>query len=99
MCIRDRYKDQNFQIIGISLDRSKEPLEAYVEEEGLAWLQYWDESRKLRTLYGVWGIPSAFLIDGEGIIREASLGGFDVETAVAELIAQPVVKKEDVAPQ
>ncbi len=84
----EKYKDQQFQIIGISLDRSKEPLETYIKSEKLAWIHYWDESREIRTLYGVWGIPSAFLIDGEGIIRKASLGGFDVETAVAELVKE-----------
>ena len=82
------YKDQKFQIIGISLDRSKEPLEAYIEKEGIAWDNYWDEDRSLRTLYGVSAIPTAFLIDGEGVIRKASLGGFDVETAVAELLKE-----------
>ena len=91
----EAYKDQNFQIIGISLDRSKQPLEAYVEKEGLEWIHYWDESRKLRTLYGVWGIPSAFLIDSEGIIRKASLGGFDVESAVAELMQENLAKPVD----
>ena len=91
----EAYKDQNFQIIGISLDRSKQPLEAYVEKEGLEWIHYWDESRKLRTLYGVWGIPSAFLIDSEGIIRKASLGGFDVESAVAELMKENLAKPVD----
>jgi peroxiredoxin len=78
----EKYKDQNFQIIGISLDMAQEPLTTYVEKEGLAWIHYWDESGDLRNLYGVRGIPSAFLVDGEGIIRKASLGGFDVETAV-----------------
>lgn len=90
-----QYKDQQFQIIGISLDTSKEPLETYIEKEGLAWVHYWDESREIRTLYGVWGIPSAFLIDGEGIIRKASLGGFDVETAVAELVKENIAKPAD----
>ena len=91
----EKYKDQQFQIIGISLDRSKEPLETYIEAEKLAWIHYWDESREIRTLYGVWGIPSAFLIDGEGIIRKASLGGFDVETAVAELVKENLSKPAD----
>ena len=99
----EKYKDQNFQIIGISLDGSKPPLEAYIEKEGLAWLHYWDESREVRTLYGVRAIPSTFLIDGEGIIRKANLGGFDVESAVAELVkenlAKPAVKKEDTGSQ
>ena len=88
----EEYKDQKFQIIGISLDRSKQPLEAYVEKEGLAWHHYWDENRGLRTLYKVWGIPTAFLIDGEGIVRKASLGGFDVESAVAELVTENLAK-------
>ena len=91
----EAYKDQNFQIIGISLDRSKQPLEKYIEKEGLGWIHYWDESRQLRTLYGVWGIPSAFLIDSEGIIRKASLGGFDVESAVAELVEENLAKPVD----
>ena len=88
----EKYKDQNFQIIGISLDRSIEPLETYIEKEGLAWLQYWDESRTVRNLYEVRAIPSTFLIDGDGIIRKANLGGFDVESAVAELVKENLAK-------
>ena len=91
----EKYKDQNFQIIGISLDQSEEPLAAYIEKEGIAWMHYWDESRDLRNLYGVWAIPSAFLVDGEGIIRKASLGGFDVESAVAELVEENLARPDD----
>lgn len=91
----ETYKDQKFQIIGISLDQSEEPLAAYIEKEGLAWVHYWDESRDVRNLYKVWGIPTAFLIDGEGIIRKASLGGFDVETAVAELVEKNLARPAD----
>ena len=92
------YKDQNFQIIGISLDRSKPPLEAYIEKEALAWEHYWDQDRKVRTQYGVTAIPTAFLIDGEGIIRKASLGGFDVESAVAELVKENQEKTDNPSP-
>lgn len=91
----ETYKDQKFQIIGISLDQSEEPLAAYIEKEGLAWVHYWDESRDVRNLYKVWGIPTAFLIDGEGIIQKASLGGFDVETAVAELVEKNLARPAD----
>ena len=91
----EKYKDQNFQIIGISLDRSTEPLTAYIEKEGLAWKHHWDENRDIRNLYKVWGIPTAFLIDGEGIIQKASLGGFNVETAVAELMKENPAQPAD----
>jgi peroxiredoxin len=90
----EKYKNQKFQIIGISSDKSKSPLEVYVEKEGLGWIHTWDENRDLRNLYGIIGIPTAFLIDGEGVIRKASLGGFDVETAVAELVQENLAKTE-----
>ena len=91
----EKHKDQNFQIIGICLDQSEEPLTAYIEKEGLSWFHYWDKSRDIRNLYKVWGIPTAFLIDGEGIIRKASLGGFNVESAVAELVEANLTRPAD----
>ena len=91
----EKYKDQKFQIIGISLDRSQPPLDAYIEKEGITWHNYWDKNREVRNLYKVWGIPTTFLIDGEGVIRKASLGGFDVETAVAELVEENLAKQAD----
>ena len=99
----EKYKDQKFQIIGISLDRSMKPLEAYLEKEELGWLQYWDKSREVSTMYKVQGIPATFLIDGEGVIRKTNLRGHALEHAVADLVkenlARVVGKKEDVAPQ
>lgn len=84
----EKYKDQKFQIVGISLDRSREPLEAYIEKENLTWLHYWDNIGKVSNLYKVQGIPSTFLIDGEGVIRKTNLRGSRLETAVAELVAE-----------
>ena len=88
----EKYKNQKFQIIGISSDGSKQPLEAHIEKEGLGWIHTWDENGDLNNLYGIIGIPTIFLIDGKGIIRKASLGGFDVETAVAELVKENLAK-------
>ena len=98
-----KYKDQKFQIIGISLDRSMEPLKDYIEKKELGWLQYWDKSGKIGNLYKVRAIPSTFLIDGEGVIRKTNLRGHALEHAVADLVkenlAKPAGEKEDVAPQ
>ena len=99
----EKYKDQKFQIIGISLDRSMEPLKAYVEKEELGWLHYWDQTSKVSSIYKVQAIPSTFLIDGTGVIRKANLRGAALETAVAELaqenLAKQAAKKEDTGSQ
>ena len=84
----ERYKNQKFQIIGISLDNSIAPLEAYIQGEGIAWRQYLDSSGKISGLYNVRAIPSTFLIDGAGIVRRVSLRGYALEAAVAELVRE-----------
>lgn len=90
----EKFKDQKFQIIGISLDGSLYALEEYIVREELSWHHYWDQDREIRTLFEVKAIPSAFLIDGEGIIQKAYLGGFDVETVVAEMVKQNLEKSD-----
>ena len=91
----EKYKDQKFQIVGISLDRSKEPLAAYIEKENLTWLHYWDNTGKIANLYKVVGIPATFLIDGEGVIRKTNLRGYRLETAVAELVKENLAQPAD----
>ena len=83
-----KYKNQKFEIIGISLDRSMEPLETYIASEGLAWRQYLDSNGGIANMYNVRAIPSTFLIDGTGIIRRVNLRGSALETAVAELVRE-----------
>ena len=91
----EKYKDQKFQIIGISLDRSKEPLDAFIHEKELGWVQYWDNTGKIANLYKVQAIPSTFLIDGEGVIQKTNLRGHRLETAVAELVQTNLGKPAD----
>ena len=83
-----KYKNHKFEIIGISLDRSIAPLEAYVASEGLTWRQYWDSSVRISNMYNVRAIPSTFLIDGAGIIRRVNLRGSALEMAVGELVRE-----------
>ena len=91
----EKYKDQKFQIVGISLDRAREPLAAYIEKENLTWLHYWDNTGKVSNLYKVQAIPSTFLIDGEGVIRKTNLRGYRLETAVAELVEKNLARPAD----
>ena len=87
-----KYRDQQFEIIGISLDRAKAPLESYIEKEEIAWPQFLDQAGKIATMYNVSAIPSTFLIDGEGIIRKVNLRGNALEPAVAELVKENLTK-------
>lgn len=87
-----KYKNRNFEIIGISLDRSMSPLKTYLEEQGIKWPQYYDNSRNVSNMYQVKSIPSTFLIDAEGIIRMTNLRGSALESGVAQLVQENLAR-------
>ena len=89
----EKYRNQEFEIIGISRDYSKEPLEAYLKKEGIAWRQFWDSDSRITELYNILAFPTTFLIDGEGIVRKVNVRMNGVEPAVAALVKENLAKK------
>jgi thiol-disulfide isomerase/thioredoxin len=92
--LKQYYRELNpkgFEIIGISLDNSIEPLNEYIKNENLKWKisfsgKGWnDETAKL---YGVNSIPSYWLIDKKGILRYFGLSKDKLKKAVEELLAE-----------
>ena len=89
--VYEKYKDANFQIIGISLDESRATLVGYLEKEGITWPQVFDGNgwkNQVAQMYGISAIPHMYLIDGEGVIRTSDVRGSALEPAVAELIQE-----------
>ena len=89
--VYEKYKDANFQIIGISLDDSRDKLVGYLEKEGITWPQFFDANgwkNQVATMYGISAIPQMYLIDGEGVIRKSGVRGHALEPAVAELVEE-----------
>ncbi|MBW8040758.1 MAG: redoxin domain-containing protein [Planctomycetes bacterium] len=88
----NKYHDDGFEIIGISLDRSREKLEKFIEENDMPWPQYFDGKgwdNEISTSFDIQSIPSTFLLDGQGIVRYANLRGSALDLAVAEALGNP----------
>ncbi|RKU30723.1 hypothetical protein C6497_03330 [Candidatus Poribacteria bacterium] len=83
-----KYKNQNFEIIGISLDHDLNELTTYLETKGITWPQYYDNAGQISNLYQVQAIPTTYLIDSKGIIRYANLRGNALENAVRQLVLE-----------
>lgn len=80
---------KGFEIISISLDRQEAPWKEAIEKDGLVWQNHaWDQSGNLSRLYHVASIPSAFLIDGDGLIiaSGAELRGLGLHLKLDELL-------------
>ncbi|PAW92949.1 hypothetical protein CKK33_05360 [Mucilaginibacter sp. MD40] len=89
----NKYKNKNFTILGVSLDRpnAKAAWLGAIHKDGLTWtqvsdLQFWNS--KAAALYGVRAIPQNFLIDPNGKIIGKNLTGGDLENKLEELFGK-----------
>lgn len=87
----NKYKDRNFHIIGVSLDRAgqKEKWLKAIHDDKLDWtqvsdLKFWDND--VAKQYGIKAIPQNFLVNPEGIIVAKNLRGDELEQKLSEFI-------------
>jgi thiol-disulfide isomerase/thioredoxin len=68
----EKYHDQGFEVVGISLDTDREALEKFVNEQKLPWPILFEQPKgdgwqhPLATFYGISGIPTVILIGRDG---------------------------------
>lgn len=83
-----QYKDQGFEVFGVSLDRTKEAWVEAIEEDGLEWtqvsdLQYFNS--EAAATYQINAIPATYMVDPEGKIVAKDLRGASLENKLKEL--------------
>jgi len=91
--VYSKYHGKGFEIVGISLDQSRDKLDKYIATQGIEWPQYFDGkwwNNDVAVSYGIKSIPATILVDKKGKIRYKSLRGKQLENAVQELLAEKV---------
>jgi thiol-disulfide isomerase/thioredoxin len=86
-----KFHSKGFEIVGISLDQSRDKLDAYIAQQGIEWPQYFDGkwwNNDVAAMYGIKSIPATLLVDRQGKIRYKSLRGHQLEAAVEKLVAE-----------
>jgi len=84
----NKYKDKNFTILGVSLDKKKDNWLEAIKADQLKWthvsdLAFWDS--KAVTTFGFTGIPYNVLIDPEGNVIGEGLRGEELENKLHEI--------------
>ena len=90
-----KYHDEGVEFIGISLDQPEdkgglEALKKYVDENEIAWPQYYQGNgwaSEFSSSWGINGIPTLFAIDKEGNLHTVQARG-KVEELIHELLAK-----------
>ena len=86
-----KFKDKNFTILGVSLDRpgQKENWIKAINDDQLAWtqvsdLKFWESI--VVNMYGIDGIPFNVLVDPDGIVIGQGLRGEELEKKLGEVL-------------
>ncbi len=85
----NQFKDKNFTILGVSLDKEKSAWLKAIKDDGLNWkqvsdLKFWNS--EAATLYQVEGIPFNVLVDPQGKIIGKELRGEDLHARLSEVL-------------
>lgn len=84
-----QFKDKNFTILGVSLDKTKDEWVRAIAEDQLTWnhvsdLKFWDS--QVVPLYGIEGIPFNVLVDPTGKIIATELRGPSLFQKLTEVL-------------
>lgn len=80
--IYDTYKEDHFEIIGISVDRQKDEAnwQKIIQKFDLKWLQYLDTDGKETDKLFIRKFPTNFLLDSTGKILQVDISPSDLDT-------------------
>jgi len=86
-----KYHDKGFDVLGVSLDKTKDRWLAAIEKDGLLWhhvsdLKGWQNAAA--RLYGVRSIPHTVLLDKDGKIITRGLRGEALITKLEEIFGE-----------
>ncbi len=88
--IYKEFNKKGFDVLGVSLDRTREEWVKAIADDKLTWthvsdLQYWNNAAA--KVYAVNAIPANFVLDENGIIIARNLRGEDLYNKVKEVLS------------
>jgi peroxiredoxin len=83
-----KFKDDDFVLISVSLDRDLPAARKFVKDKEMDWVHIidWEAGREIATLYQVEYIPSTFVIGRKGKIEARQLRGDELKSKIAALL-------------
>lgn len=89
--VYDTYKDEGFDIIGISLDNDEKMLRDHLKKHEIPWRQVYSGKRwdsPIPQQYGIRNVPSGWLIDRDGTLISQQASGGMLESLVSEAMTE-----------
>lgn len=86
-----RHKDIGFEILGLSADRDRDRLTAFLKARRVPWRQVFlgDAFERVGALYETNSVPARILVDADGVVRGIELQGAVLKERVRALLDKP----------
>ncbi len=81
----ERYKDRGLVILAVDLGESRDQVRAFADQYRMTFPVLLDQDGRAGTLYKARAIPTTYILDRNGIVRNVTLGAM-TEDAVYRLI-------------
>lgn len=95
----EQYHEKGFDVVGVSLDQSRDAVANFVEKHRVPWATLYSErpgaggwNHPLARKYGVHGLPRAILVDQEGNVIDMNARGETLGRRLRRLLGAPVAK-------
>ena len=95
--VYNQLKDKGLEIVAISVDKRRDDVVKFVEEQGMNFTVLHDVDSKVAHQYSVFRYPETFIIDRKGVVRQHLTGAVEwmddefyqyLETLLAEPLAK-----------
>jgi len=86
--LQNKYRDQGFQMIGVSMDDSPEPVREFYPQFKMNYPVVMGNAKTGELYGGVLGLPIAFLVGRDGRIYSKHTGAIDISALDHEVAAQ-----------
>jgi peroxiredoxin len=90
-----KYKDRGLEVIGVTIDREPvDTIQGTVKERGLSFPILLDGEKKAMKAYQARGLPTAFILDRNGIIVDKQVGVYNWSSPASEQFIEKLLKKK-----
>lgn len=84
-----QYHDQGFEIVGVNIDATREPIKPYLTQHRVTWPQIYAPGGlegEPATAFGIISLPTMFLVDQDGKVLNRAATVEDLKTSLPELL-------------
>jgi thiol-disulfide isomerase/thioredoxin len=89
--LRKKYRDQGFEVLGVSLDSDENTVQNYIGEYNMPWPEYFDgrgEQNAVAQSMRVKTIPTVWIVGKDGLVAAINPTG-DLDPLIGKLIKVP----------